>query len=216
MASIGNNSVPVILQPPSIDCMNVLGTFNYLQNLYLYLSGLTQTTGSTLVYKSTVSAVSSLQLPTIFSQVPTYTAYQVILEDVFCSSGSQQAAIAFSTNGSGFDTVTSHYTTQSLGVVGSTVTGVAGITTSIALNATAILGTTITTSLSGSYLITNPTTTTGYCSLVGQGILKESPTISKLESVAGSYNQTGTSIKGLQIYTTSGNISGTVRIYGLA
>lgn len=215
MASIGNPSTPSILQPPSIDCMNVVGTFNYLQNIYLYLSGLTQSNGSTQVYSGSLSGSTHLQLPTIFSQAPNYTAFQLILEDVFSGTGSAQAAIAFSTNGSTYDTTSTHYTTQSLGVVGTTVTGVSGITTSIALNATAILGTTIITSLSGSYIITNPQTTTGYCSVVGQGILKESATVAKIETVVGNYTQTGTSIKGLQIYSTTGTISGTIKIYGL-
>ncbi len=176
------------------------------------ISTLQTTTGLVKLSSATYSAQVSVSLPTVFSG---YTAYKIILEDVFSSSGSAQIVVNFSTNGSTYDATAAHYACQILTSATTTVTGSSGINTGIGLLGTGNVGTTIITGLSGEYMVTNPSTTTGYVRLVGNGVVSTSSSALLTEQIVGQYNQTGTTVKGFKLTSSTGNISGTVKVYGL-
>jgi hypothetical protein len=163
----------------------------------------TPSSGLTLISTTTFTSSSAVNVDNVFSS--TYANYVVFAN--YVGSGNIATSLRFRVSGS--DNTTSNYNTQRLDVGGTTVSAARS-------------------SSQTSIRVTDATVNPGFCALnvldpfatqktilTSSGVFNGSPAGIEQQIIGGTFTDT-TSFTGFTIFPASGNITGTIRVYGLA
>ncbi len=217
-----------LLQPPPQDINNPVLLRQWLYNMYFYLSQQNldsngQATSISnlqtdisqspqLIYSVTATNTLSITLPSILSS--SYTYYQIILDSLISVTTAGRPLLQLARNGT-IDSTAVNYTSNIIHALDSTAQALFDSTSSgFALTRAVNMGTSAVSGLSGTLYLTNTNPVSNYCRLVGITSNWDGTDLAT-GTVGGLYEITGSPITGLSILGSAGNISGTIKIYGI-
>lgn len=156
------------------------------------------------VLLNTVTGSGVASLADTSSITATYPSYLVIMQSLVCASASQPIYIQQHLSGGSFQS--SGYVSAVAGSV--TASGTFGVIMTSSETMTAA-------GFSGEFKITNPTQTSTPKLLWGLGYYENSGLSARAVNFGGGYTGANTAVDGVQAICGSGNITGTLRVYGL-